>query len=84
MDLKEILINASIDALILLGITAFIFNIFIAIKDIVKIARKKRYRKRRKLFKKKKNSENDIKKLAYLCNRYNKLKRKWRKSEKWI
>lgn len=77
MDLKEILINASIDAIILLIVTAFIFNIFIAIKNIVKIARKKRYRKRRRLFKKKeKNSENDIKKLAYICNQYNQLKRK--------
>lgn len=77
MDLKEILINASIDAIILLIVTAFIFNIFIAIKNIVKIARNKRYRKRRRLFKKKeKNSENDIKKLAYICNQYNQLKRK--------
>lgn len=77
MDLKEILINASIDAIILLIVTAFIFNIFIAIKNIVKIARNKRYRKRRRLFKKKeKNSKDDIKKLAYICNQYNQLKRK--------
>ena len=54
MDLKEILINASIDAIILLMVTAFVFNVIIAVKDIVKIIRKKRYRKRRRLFKKKK------------------------------